>query len=123
MVHRLLSLSRLIILFISFCGLFIYLKRKNIDPYWIPGLIFCGTACGIFIAGMLNSLAPGSILIELCGIFLFLLMIKEKKELVEQEESLDADISRLSDDEYIARYAREKYFYSKDGELILRIED
>lgn len=43
--------------------------------------------------------------------------------LKEEEESLKSDIDRLSDDEYIARYAREKYFYSKDGELILRIDN
>lgn len=48
---------------------------------------------------------------------------KEKIVLKEEEESLKSDIEKLSDDEYIARYAREKYFYSKKGELILRIED
>lgn len=48
---------------------------------------------------------------------------KEKIELEEKQEALETDIARLSDSEYIARYAREKYFYSKDGELILRIDD
>lgn len=47
----------------------------------------------------------------------------KEKELVEKQESLKADIDRLSDSEYVARYAREKYFYSKNGEFILRIED
>lgn len=46
---------------------------------------------------------------------------KERVSLLEQEEALDADIKRLSDPEYVARYAREKYLYSKEGELILRI--
>lgn len=48
---------------------------------------------------------------------------KEKKALKDEQESLEADIERLSDPEYIARYAREKYFYSKNNELIIRIED
>lgn len=48
---------------------------------------------------------------------------EEKISLKEKQESLEADIERLSDPEYIARYAREKYFYSKEGELILRIDD
>lgn len=48
---------------------------------------------------------------------------KEKKVLVEQEEATLADIERLSDPVYVARYAREKYFYSKEGEIILRIEE
>jgi cell division protein DivIC len=48
---------------------------------------------------------------------------KEKVSLLEQEEATMADIKRLSDPLYVARYAREKYFYSKDGELILRFKD
>ena len=40
-----------------------------------------------------------------------------------QEEATEADIKRLSDPLYVARYAREKYLYSKEGEIILRIEE
>lgn len=43
--------------------------------------------------------------------------------LQEEEKSLEADIQKLSDPTYVARYAREKYLYSKEGELIIRIED
>ena len=56
-------------------------------------------------------------------------MKKEKKslqnELVvlrEEKEILETDILRLKDPDYIAKYVREKYFYSKDGELILRLD-
>ena len=48
---------------------------------------------------------------------------EEKVSLLEQEDVMEADIKRLSDPMYIARFAREKYFYSKDGEIILRIEE
>ena len=48
---------------------------------------------------------------------------QEKSKLLDVEETIQADIKRLSDPEYIARYVREKYMYSKDGELILRIEE
>ena len=41
--------------------------------------------------------------------------------LLETEETLSSDIVRLKDPEYIARFAREKYLYSKDGEIIIRI--
>lgn len=47
----------------------------------------------------------------------------ERELLLEKEEEIQADIKRLSDPLYIARYAREKYLYSKDGEIILRIKD
>ena len=38
-----------------------------------------------------------------------------------EEENLSAEYLKLSDPAYIARYAREKYLYSKDGEFIIRI--
>ena len=47
----------------------------------------------------------------------------ELSELKDEEDVLNLDIKRLEDPEYVARYAREKYFYSKDGELIIRIPE
>lgn len=55
---------------------------------------------------------------------------KEKKELEEQlaqlkdkEDELRLDASKLQDPDYVARYAREKYLYSKDGEFIIKIPE
>jgi len=42
-------------------------------------------------------------------------------DLVDNEDDLNKEITMLQDPEYLARYAREKYFYSKDNELIIRI--
>ena len=57
-------------------------------------------------------------------------MLKEKKDLKnqivslkEQRKILETDILKLEDPDYIAKYVREKYFYSKDGEVILRLDD
>jgi len=44
------------------------------------------------------------------------------KEKLKEEEKLQSEITKLQDPEYIARYAREKYLYSKDGEIIIKIE-
>ena len=56
-------------------------------------------------------------------------MNNEKKKLenqlvslYEEKEILETDILKLNDPDYIAKYVREKYFYSKDGELILRLD-
>lgn len=57
--------------------------------------------------------------------------IKEEKQILkdklaslqDEEDVLNSDIKKLEDPEYVARYAREKYMYSKDGELIIRIPD
>ncbi len=48
---------------------------------------------------------------------------KRIASLTEEEEELNNEINRLQDKDYLARYAREKYFYSKNGELIIRIPD
>lgn len=42
-------------------------------------------------------------------------------KLDEEKEELELDIRKLEDPDYIAKYVREKYLYSKDGEIILRL--
>ena len=49
------------------------------------------------------------------------LLEKKMVLLEEKEEELNNEIIKLQDKDYLARYAREKYFYSKNGELIIRI--
>ena len=53
---------------------------------------------------------------------------KETKELEKQydklltdEKELEGNVIKLQDPDYVARYAREKYLYTKDGELIIKI--
>lgn len=55
---------------------------------------------------------------------------KERQELEEKlaelqarEKELQLDADKLQDPDYIARYAREKYSYSKDGEFIIKIPE
>lgn len=51
------------------------------------------------------------------------LLEKKLKILKEKEKKLKLDASKLQNPDYIARYAREKYYYSKDGEIILKIPE
>ena len=48
---------------------------------------------------------------------------KKYQELLNDKEMLENDVVKLQDPEYVAKYAREKYLYSKDGELIIKIID
>lgn len=50
---------------------------------------------------------------------------KENEYIRLQEESdyLKTEIEKLQDPEYLAKFARENYSYSKDGELIIKIDD
>lgn len=47
----------------------------------------------------------------------------ELTTLQKKEDNLNSDIQKLKDPEYIAKFAREHYMYSKDGEYIIKIED
>ncbi len=44
------------------------------------------------------------------------------EELIEAERSLESEVTKLKDPEYVARYAKEKYMYSSEGEVIIRMD-
>lgn len=85
----------------------------------------------IFTFGLLSIIIIVVFVITLASSFFEVIdKYKEKKNLEtelalleEKEKELEGDVKKLEDPEYLARYAREKYFYSKDGELILRIPE
>lgn len=43
--------------------------------------------------------------------------------LKKEENNLKVEIIKLQDDDYLARYAREKYKYTKDNELVISIKN
>ena len=78
--------------------------------------------CLILLAAILTAI--GSYWVKIMNKY------QEKKELEneivalkEKEEQLKVDVNRLEDPDYVARFAREKYMYSKDGEIILRLPE
>ena len=76
------------------------------------------------IAIIVVVITVGSVFKELISKYQEKISLENKLiTLKEKEKVLENDVKKLEDPEYLARYAREKYFYSKDGELILRIPD
>ena len=74
----------------------------------------------------------GLLLIQSVGTTIYQIHVKRQEksdftnqltELKEKEEELKATVTKLQDPDYVARYAREKYLYSKDGEIIIRIPE
>lgn len=49
-------------------------------------------------------------------------LIQKYEELLENELKLSAEITKLQDDEYLARYAKEKYMLSAEGDTIIKID-
>ena len=45
------------------------------------------------------------------------------EELLDTEEALKAEVQKLQDPDYVERYAKEKFLYTKDDEIIIRKTD
>ena len=43
--------------------------------------------------------------------------------LLNEERSLNVEVTRLQDPEFVARFARERFLYSREGERIIKIAD
>lgn len=92
------------------------LKRKRIRRIFFVTLI-----CLLINSYVIYSV--GSILNDVRD------MKQEKKkldiklnELKEEESVLKSEVNKLKDPVYIAKYAREKFFYSKANEYIIRMK-
>ena len=48
---------------------------------------------------------------------------QELQLLKKDENDLNIEIEKLKDPDYLARYARENYLYSKDGEYIIKMDE
>ncbi len=80
----------------------------------------------IFFSILILSLMFGSIITVLGRV---MSLNKEKKELENtlvstknKKLNLEDEMNKLNDEEYVARYAREKYLFSKEGEFIIKIQ-
>lgn len=49
-------------------------------------------------------------------------LTEEYENMLAEEEKLKSDVTKLQDSDYIARYAKEKFLYSQDGDIILRMD-
>lgn len=47
----------------------------------------------------------------------------EYNNLLKEEEKLESDVTKLQDSDYIARYAKEKFLYSQEGDMIIRMDN
>lgn len=81
--------------------------------------------------GTLSVVIIGYFIFNLCYYSYRIMVLNKSKadleaqltSLLNNEETLKTDIEKLKDPEYIAKYAREKYMYSMDGEYIIKIEE
>ncbi len=48
---------------------------------------------------------------------------ERKTELEKEKKALSQEVELLNDDDYVARYARDNYVFSKDGEEVVRLPE
>ncbi len=95
-------------------------RKKRKAKKSVKRLLFLGLASIAIIIGTTYTI--GKYWVEIYGKYQEKKKLKNKLvALKEKEDELQVDADKLQDPDYIARYAREKYSYSKDGEIILRI--
>ena len=52
-----------------------------------------------------------------------IVVLTEKYQaLLDEEKSLQSEVAKLKDPDYVARYAKEKFLYTSEGEIIIRAE-
>lgn len=97
-------------------------QRKRRSPKRARRILFLCTGSIVLIVVL--CLAVGSCWAEIISKY------QEKKDLEkqlvnlkDQEEELKADVKKMQDPDYVARYAREKYLYSKDGEYVIQLPE
>ena len=49
-------------------------------------------------------------------------LTKEYENLLDEKKSLTSQVTKMQDPDYLARYAKEKYLYSREDEVIIRID-
>ena len=89
-----------------------HMKKKRLRFF-----VYCSIIIAIFLVTFL-SCAPDLIKIHNTKKEINELKTKYEK-LLSEEDKLSDDVVKLQDSEYAAKYAREKYLYTKDGELII----
>lgn len=96
------------------------MKNKRITKKTKRRLTFL--SCLIFV---LIAVIVASIFNDLCQILKnkneITLLSDQYNTLLHEEESLQSEITKLQDNDYVARYAREKYLYSLPNEVIIKL--
>lgn len=96
------------------------MKKRKVKKKSVRILTF-GTLSAFLIVYFLFSL--GSYVIKLHNLQKEESSLKtELKSLKSDEELLKTELTKLKDPDYLARFARENYLYTKDGEYVIQIQ-
>ncbi len=74
---------------------------------------------------LLVGVIISSVFKDMCQVFKnkneIAILTDKYNTLLHEEESLQSEITKLQDEDYVARYAREKFLYSLPNEVIIKL--
>ena len=50
-------------------------------------------------------------------------LVAQRDSLLKEKEEISNEVKLLSDDDYVTRYARDHYIFSKDGEEVIKLPE
>lgn len=50
-------------------------------------------------------------------------LVEQRDQLMKEKKELSKEVELLNDDDYVTRYAREHYIFSKDGEEVIKLPE
>lgn len=51
------------------------------------------------------------------------ILVEQRDGLLKEKKALSQEVELLNDDDYVVRYARENYIFSKDGEEVIKLPE
>lgn len=97
------------------------MAKKKIKKASKRRLLFFGTLSALIVAYFFFSL--GNYMIHIHELKEEQKLLKSQlNELKGNEEELKTELTKLKDKDYLARYARENYLYTKDGEYVIQLK-
>lgn len=98
------------------------MSKKKVTKASKRRLLFFGTLSIVVIGYFVFSLTY-------YGAKIYNLQLEEENlksnliSLKEDERNLKVEIEKLKDPDYLARFARENYLYSKNGEIVIKVQN
>lgn len=93
------------------------MKKKKLRYNVILSLIAIAVSCGLIFSVVSQVIRIHHRKQELA------ILEKQRQKLVKEKASLNKEVKELEEDDYIVRYARDHYIFSKDGEKAVVLPD
>ena len=83
----------------------------------LVGFVYLGVAVVLIYYFVINAVRVRSEVND------YKVLVEKRDALLLEKESLSKEVELLSDEDYVTRYARDNYIFSKDGEQVVKLPE